>query len=113
MQAIHLVQAFPVVDRQKCIGCGACEHVCPARPMPAIYVKGFERQRMVNPITEADLLKEMKSKIDAGKSVVVARGGVIIATEEGRGIDPLLRLMDADKLSGAVVMDKVVGRAAA
>ena len=113
VQAIHLVQGFPVVDRQKCIGCGACEHVCPARPMPAIYVKGFERQRMVNPITEADLLKEMKSKIDAGMSVVVARGGVIIATEEGRGIDPLLRLMDAGKLSGAVVMDKVIGRAAA
>ena len=113
VQAIHLVQGFPVVDRQKCIGCGACEHVCPARPMPAIYVKGFERQRMVNPIAEADLLKEMKSKIDAGTSVVIARGGVIIAEEEGRGLDPLLKLFDAGKLSGAVVMDKVVGRAAA
>ena len=113
VQAIHLVQGFPVVDRQKCIGCGACEHVCPARPLPAIYVKGFERQRVVNPITEADLLKEMKAKLDAGASVVVARGGVIIATEEGRGIDPLLKLFDAGKLSGAVVMDKVVGRAAA
>ena len=113
VQAIHLVRGFPVVDRQKCIGCGACEHVCPARPMPAIYVKGYERQRMVNPITEADLLKEMKAKIDAGTSVVVARGGVIVATDEGRGIDPLLRLMDAGKLSGAVVMDKVIGRAAA
>ena len=113
VQAIHLVQGFPVVDRQKCIGCGACEHVCPTRPMPAIYVKGYERQRIVNPITEADLLKEMKAKIDAGTSVVVARGGVIIATDEGRGIDPLLRLFDAGKLSGAVVMDKVIGRAAA
>ena len=113
VQAIHLVQGFPVVDRQKCIGCGACEHVCPARPMPAIYVKGYERQRIVNPITEADLLKEMKAKIDAGTSVVVARGGVIIATEDGRGLDPLLKLFDAGKLSGAVVMDKVIGRAAA
>ena len=113
VQAIHLVQGCPVVDRQKCIGCGACEHVCPARPMPAIYVKGYERQRMVNPITEADLLKEMKAKIDEGASVVVARGGVIIATEEGRGLDPLLRLFDAGKLAGAVVMDKVIGRAAA
>ena len=113
VQAIHLVQGFPVVDRQKCIGCGACEHVCPARPMPAIYVKGFERQRMVNPITEADLLKEMKVKIDGGASVVVARGGVIIATEEGRGLDPLLKLFDAGKLGGAIVMDKVIGRAAA
>ena len=113
VQAIHLVQGFPVVDRQKCIGCGACEHVCPARPMPAIYVKGYEVQRMVNPIAEADLLREMKSKIDAGASVVAARGGVIIATEEGRGLDPLLKLFEAGKLSGAVVMDKVVGRASA
>ena len=113
VQAIHLVQGFPVVDRQKCIGCGACEHVCPARPLPAIYVKGYERQRMVNPIAEQDLLREMKSKIDAGTSVVVARGGVIIATDEGRGIDPLLNLLDAGKLFGSVVMDKVIGRAAA
>ena len=113
VQAIHLVQGFPVVDRQKCIGCGACEHVCPARPMPAIYVKGYERQRMVNPMAEQDLLREMKAKIDAGTSVVVAKGGVIVATEEGRGVDPLLRLLDAGKLSGAVGMEKVVGRAAA
>ena len=113
VQAIHLVQGFPVVDRQKCIGCGACEHVCPARPLPAIYVKGYEMQRVVNPIAEADLLKEMKAKLDVGVSVVVARGGVIIAEEEGRGIDPLLRLFDAGKLSGSIVMDKVVGRAAA
>ena len=113
VQAIHLVQGFPVVDRQKCIGCGACEHVCPARPLPAIYVKGYEMQRMVNPIAEADLLKEMRAKLAEGASVVVARGGVIIATESGRGLDPLLKLFDAGKLSGAVVMDKVVGRAAA
>ena len=113
VQAIHLVQGFPVVDRQKCIGCGACEHVCPARPMPAIYVKGYEVQRMVNPISEADLLKEMKARIDGGAAVVVARGGVIIAAEKGRGLDPLLKLMDAGKLGGAVVMDKVVGRASA
>ena len=113
VQAIHLVQGFPVVDRQKCIGCGACEHVCPARPMPAIYVKGYEMQRVVNPISEADLVAEMKARIEGGESVVVARGGVIVASEKGRGIDPLLRLFDAGKLSGAVVMDKVVGRAAA
>ena len=113
MQAIHIVQGFPVVDRQKCIGCGACEHVCPARPMPAIYVKGYEVQRAVNPIAEADLVCEMKSRISAGAAVVVARGGVILAVGEGRGLVPLLRLYDAGKLSGAIVMDKVVGRAAA
>ena len=113
VQAIHLVKGFPVVDRDKCVGCGACEHVCPARPLPAIYVKGFEMQRVVNPISESDLLAEMKAKLDAGAAVAVARGGVILAVESGRGIDPLIRLLDAGKLRDAVVMDKVVGRAAA
>ena len=113
VQAIHLVKGFPVVDRDKCLGCGACEHVCPARPMPAIYVKGHEMQRVVNPVTEADLLAEMKTRLAAGASAVVACGGVIVAEERGRGLDPLLRLLDAGKLSGAVVADRVVGRAAA
>ena len=30
----------PVVDSVKCIGCGKCEHLCPARPFSAIYVEG-------------------------------------------------------------------------
>ena len=32
----------PAVDAAKCIGCGACEYVCPARPLGAIYVEGHE-----------------------------------------------------------------------
>ena len=113
VQAIHLVQGFPVVDREKCVGCGACEHVCPARPLPAIYVKGYEVQRMVNPMSEADLLAEMKAKMDAGKSLVVAHGGVIVLESDGMGLGPLLEALDAGKLRGSVAFDKVVGRAAA
>ena len=33
----------PKVDEAKCIGCGACEHLCPARPMPAMVVEGLAR----------------------------------------------------------------------
>ena len=113
VQAIHVVKGFPVVDRQKCIGCGACEHVCPARPQLAIFVKGYEMQRVVNPMSEADLVAEMKAKIASGASVVIARDGVIVASEEGRGLKPLLKLHDERKLGGAIVVDKVVGRAAA
>ena len=34
---------IPVVNTERCIGCGACEHLCPARPFSAIYVEGHER----------------------------------------------------------------------
>lgn len=30
----------PSIDVERCIGCGACEHLCPARPLGAIYVEG-------------------------------------------------------------------------
>ena len=30
----------PAVDENKCIGCGACENLCPARPFSAIYIEG-------------------------------------------------------------------------
>ena len=33
----------PKVDEAKCIGCGVCEHLCPARPMPAMVVEGLAR----------------------------------------------------------------------
>jgi hypothetical protein len=31
---------LPVIDKTLCIGCGACEYYCPARPFSAIYVEG-------------------------------------------------------------------------
>ena len=34
---------IPVIDNERCIGCGACENLCPARPFSAIYVEGHER----------------------------------------------------------------------
>lgn len=32
----------PVINEERCIGCGACENLCPARPFSAIYVEGRE-----------------------------------------------------------------------
>lgn len=33
---------IPSVDESRCIGCGACENLCPARPFSAIYIEGRE-----------------------------------------------------------------------
>ena len=33
---------IPVINQERCIGCGACENLCPARPFTAIYVEGHE-----------------------------------------------------------------------
>lgn len=38
---------IPVIDTEKCIGCGACENLCPSRPFSAIYVEGHERHREI------------------------------------------------------------------
>ena len=37
----------PMVDTERCIGCGACENLCPARPFSAIYVEGHLMHRTV------------------------------------------------------------------
>ena len=38
---------IPAVNTERCIGCGACENLCPARPFSAIYVEGHEVHRTV------------------------------------------------------------------
>lgn len=38
---------IPVIDTERCIGCGACEHLCPARPFSAIYVEGHEVHKTI------------------------------------------------------------------
>ena len=38
---------LPVVNEEKCIGCGACENLCPSRPFSAIYVEGHEQHRNI------------------------------------------------------------------
>lgn len=37
---------IPAINESRCIGCGACEHLCPARPFSAIYVEGNEVHRL-------------------------------------------------------------------
>lgn len=38
---------IPAINTERCIGCGACENLCPSRPFSAIYVEGVEQQREI------------------------------------------------------------------
>ncbi len=38
---------IPAIDTERCIGCGACENLCPARPFSAIYVEGHPNHRII------------------------------------------------------------------
>ncbi len=38
---------IPVVNTERCIGCGACENLCPARPLSAIHVEGNDVHRFI------------------------------------------------------------------
>ena len=38
---------IPVVNEERCIGCGACENLCPARPLTAIHVEGHEVHKFI------------------------------------------------------------------
>ena len=45
--ADDLSDLIPAVNVEKCIGCGMCEYVCPARPNSAIYVEGHPVHRII------------------------------------------------------------------
>ena len=38
---------IPSVNPARCIGCGACENLCPSRPYSAIYVEGHEVHKTI------------------------------------------------------------------
>ena len=38
---------IPSINKHLCIGCGACENLCPSRPFSAIYVKGYPNHRTI------------------------------------------------------------------
>ena len=75
VKAIHIVKNVPVVDDTACIGCGACEHSCPARPTPGIAVNGVETQWWTSPTQNATAFAGPPTALDAALSAVAANGG--------------------------------------
>lgn len=65
-QAVHMIPyknglTIPEVTEDICIGCGACESICPARPYQAIYVEGRSTQINAKKPSEA---KKFEKKVD-------------------------------------------------
>ena len=65
-QAVHMIPykeglTIPEVKKDICIGCGACESICPVRPYQAIYVEGASIQLKAKKPSEA---KKFDKKID-------------------------------------------------
>jgi ferredoxin len=65
-QAVHMIPyknglTRPEVTENLCIGCGACESICPVTPYQAIYVEGNATQIKVKKPEEA---KKFEKKID-------------------------------------------------
>ncbi len=66
-QAVHMIPykdglTIPEVTKDLCIGCGACESICPAKPTVAIYVEGVRNQVKAKKPAEA---KKFEKKIDS------------------------------------------------
>jgi ferredoxin len=38
---------IPAINEELCIGCGACEYLCPSRPLSAIYVEGHPIHKII------------------------------------------------------------------
>jgi len=53
---------IPEVTEDLCIGCGACESICPARPYQAIYVEGSTIQAKARKPSEA---KKFNKKVES------------------------------------------------
>ncbi len=64
--------------------------------------------------TAHNILLSAEALINAGQATcVVIKDGKIITTANGSGIRPVLEMYDRGQLSGAILVDKVIGRATA
>ncbi len=54
--------AIPVIDQDRCIGCGACQYACPVRPEQAVIVSPLAVHALALPPRAAEGAKELKSE---------------------------------------------------
>jgi ferredoxin len=61
-QAVQLVPyknylETPDIIQDICVGCGACEYVCPSKPVKAIFVEGITKHQTVR-LNEVEVIKQ-------------------------------------------------------
>ncbi|MDD3586843.1 MAG: DUF1893 domain-containing protein [Thermoguttaceae bacterium] len=116
---------IPQLNENMCIGCGKCYSVCEGYTnKKALFLTPLEPQRLL--ATGQDVLRDAilavrGTFVDSpnfatpSPDCVVIKDGAVIDKESGKGLKPLLALAErnGEKLQGAIVVDKVIGRAAA
>ncbi len=65
--AVHMVDweeglTIPKVEPELCIGCGACEYICPVRPDKAIIVSGNKKQKQAKTATIKQAKNHLKGQ---------------------------------------------------
>lgn len=65
--AVHMVEwtnglTIPQVEPELCIGCGACEYICPVRPKKAIIVSGLKVQGTAQVGSSEQVTNHLKDK---------------------------------------------------
>lgn len=62
-QAVYMVlhnnyPDIPEINQDICVGCGACEYVCPSKPLKAIFVEGISKHNTIQHIENVPQVTE-------------------------------------------------------
>jgi ferredoxin len=65
--AVHMVErpdglTIPQVEPELCIGCGACEYICPVKPKKAIIVSGLKSQGIAEVGRSEQVIDQLKDQ---------------------------------------------------
>ena len=93
----------PFIDPERCIGCGICEHECPVKDDPAVYVTAIGETRDKTRSLLLSLVEDERAGSGLG---LTPRGGPPMATVESppRAIQNLADLLDR---LGGIPLDRI------